>query len=84
NIATNVQSQVPTNPNAGQNAQSGLNQTIQTTVNQTRIEQTIQNNPNPNPGSFEPQTMLQGWSGGLVGSSNQSGPIGALRAAFGY
>jgi hypothetical protein len=84
NIASNVQSQVPTNPNAGQNAQSGLNQTIQTTVNQTRIEQTIQNNPNPNPGSFEPQTMLQGWSGGLVGSSNQSGPIGALRAAFGY
>lgn len=84
NIATNVQNQVPTNPNAGQNAQSGLNQTIQTTVNQTRIEQTIQNNPNPNPGSFEPQTMLQGWSGGLVGSSNQSGPLGALRAAFGY
>jgi hypothetical protein len=89
NIATNVQNAVPTNPNAGnQNAASSFNQTIQTTANQTRAEQIAQEIPNNNNGGnnggspVEPQ-YLQGWGGGLVRSFNQSGPIGALRAAFG-
>lgn len=86
-IATNVQNSVPTNPNAANqvNAVSSLNQTIQTTANQARVEDTVRNIPNNNSsggGSFEPQTLF-GWSGGLVRSFNQSGPIGALRAAFG-
>lgn len=89
NIASNVQSQVPTNPNVGLNALSRLNQDIQTSTGDKIVVRDNPNinpnpNPNPTPGSFEPQSMLQGWSGGLARSSNQNGPIGALRAAFGF
>jgi hypothetical protein len=87
NIATTVQT-LPTNPNTGNqgNTVSSLNQTIQTTVDRGRVDtiqrEIEQQNPGTNPGTYEPQ-YLTGWSGGLVRSFNQSGPIGALRAAFG-
>jgi hypothetical protein len=95
-IATNVQNVANQSANlaAQANTASSVNQTVQTTVNQTRAESipprndTPPNNtppdntPPPPPGNTTPQ-QLAAFTGGLVSSRNNFGPFGPIIAALG-
>jgi hypothetical protein len=76
NIATNVQNTAnQTVANTQSNAASSLNQSIQTTTNQTRVEITERERLS--------NASLFGFTGGLVFSRNNHGPFGPVIAALG-
>ena len=93
-IATNVQNVANQSANlaAAANAASSLNRTIQTTANQTRVETILPPPPPPpphDPPDHDPSPpdttsqQLAAFTGGLVSSKNNFGPLGPIIAALG-